>query len=317
MAPENQIPETQPQPQPQPQYQPPVVPIPENNAVVPPQPVPTQPAPAPMQPVPMTAPSFGAPLSGQTRNNKKLITIGAIVAGVLLLAVVAIVVLFSLFSASKKDYQVASDKMVQLNSAYNKIGSSYLSRYSTATEINNAVDTMKTARQDFNTQFDQLGNLKAVRLNKDANKLYLSAKTEKVKFNQAYDVAIESYENIYPALSSIGSLSSSDPVPSYNTILQKLNSITGLQQDMNKTYLSDLKASITKLSGLAAKVVAGRNDYTKYDSSVVSSYYDEISKLSDISKNYSSNLDKLTTNGDMTSDLSSLDTLLFNKSVGK
>lgn len=136
-----------------------------------PQPLgqPFQPAPQPMQSQPQPAfqqfPAGPAPsMPPQPKKSKKGLIIGlAIGGGVLLLSIVALVLWLTLFTVTKQDYQAAADKYAEIADTFDDIDS--VSGASMPSNINEKIDA-------YGTKAKELGDLKAVRNDKDIKGAY-------------------------------------------------------------------------------------------------------------------------------------------------
>jgi hypothetical protein len=257
-----------------------------------------------------------APVSANTQSTskKKLLTWLVPGAAVLVIAVLAVLLLPKLFSVSQADYKKANDVSEEARTAYNKISSVYITTSSTATEVKNDTDTIKTSFKTFSEKFDELGKLKAVKRDKDIAQLYKTADEKKVKFDAAMTTVIEVYEKILPALED-ESYSSAEGVEVLTRMRQSLESVTGLKDSINTDFVKDTVAKLKELEVLAAKVEAGRADYKKYDSTATSAYYDGIDKLTDISSAWQSNLEKKVDDSSVRSEMSKLSDKIFEKSL--
>lgn len=333
MNPQDTPPQVPPQ---QPQYgpQPPVSPTPDFNPQ-PQQPVsaPVEPQPgyqAPVQPMfgaqPAPAPSpvafnpvAAAPVSSGSNKGKLIALIGGAVGLLVLLAVGMLVLLPMFMGVSKKDYVAASEKMGDVKSAYNKMGGVYISSSSTDTEIKNNLDTLKSARQDFDAKLADLGGTTAIKRDKDLKKLYGDVMTKKPNFDKAADAGIEAYEKILPAMSSFRSVSSSgaDVSTQIAAVANKLEGISGLKDENNKQYVSKMVALLKKYAVLARKVQQGRNNYNLYDSQAVDDFYNTDTAISDATRDWQSNLTKLSDDGELKDQLNALDDKLFEKTLNQ
>lgn len=314
----------------QPTFQPTVV-APQQS--IPPQPqLPQSPPQPPQQTVlpPAPSPTYGAPAatamsSYPTANSgfgqkKKLITI--IIAAVVALLVVggAVFALPQLLGASKEDYKKSYDTMQDVKSAYNKMGSSYVSSYATETEAKNDLDTLKTAKADFDKKFEQLGKEKAIKTDKELKAMYKTVADKKPKFDQTVDASVEAYTAVLPAVTKMSKAledSYSGDTASISEALKAVNAAAEVKDPNNKQFLESLGTNLTKLEGLAVKVQAGRDDFKKYDSKVNDEYYDTLTAVTDSIRDWSSNLQKAAEEGELRDDLKKLDDALFEKSIKK
>lgn len=160
-TPPNEVPSAPPTP----------TPIQPMQPVQQPQPMaqPFQPAPQPMQPQSQPAfqqfPAGPAPsLPPQPAKSKKGLILGlAIGGGVLLLSIIALVLWLTLFSVTKQDYQAAADKYTEVGDALEELGS---------TTGSSLPSNFKEKINEFGAKAKELGDLKAVRNDKDVKAAY-------------------------------------------------------------------------------------------------------------------------------------------------
>lgn len=283
---------------------------------------------APVAPVQQTQPNYfaqttqnQAPFSAAAakKGSKKGLIIG-LIAGVSGLAIigVAIAVLFLVLGVSKKDYSDASTKMTAVVKSYNDAGAIYLGTTSTKTEIKNGVDKINDSVDKFGNGFTELGRMKAIKNDKELKKSYEAAVAKKVKFDESVNTAVEAYGIILPAMTDYSSSSSlSSTINNITAAKKSLQGIEGLEYETNKQLVNSLVAQFEKLETLATKVQAGRDNYKLYDSSAVSEYYDTATAISTTMRDWQSNLNKLSDEGDMRDELNGLSDMLLEKSIKK
>lgn len=298
-------------------------PAPDGNPVLPPPPaqnevtVTPQPVIAPTPAVPQPAPVIAAAPGGQGKPKTGLIIGIAAGAVVLLGGLIAAALLLS--GPTKDDYKKADAATQAMSSSYNEMGSVYISTSSTMTEVNNGVNKIKSADEKFNTQFTDLKSMKAISGDKDINKLYQAAADKKVKFDAATNAALEAYDKIFPVVDEIDQrMSSTSDMNGFLTVLsdvrEKLEALS-LNSQVNKDYVSALIRDIKKLEAVTPKVIAGKQDYTKYDSAAVNDFYDIIDSLSNDDRDWKSNMEKLQSEGKMKDELNNLENALYEKSI--
>ena len=283
---------------------PPVSPVASFDQTVEPQPSPMQPVGQPvfsggvMQSVP-TSPTSGL--------GKKLgLIIGAIV-GVLAIVAVAVFAM-SAFGVSRADYSEAVEATGNMSTAYSSLAVVYVSPYSTETEIKNSLDTMKNNQKKFEEKFTELGKLRAMKSDKDIKAEYKKLVDKKPKFDAALDAAFESYEKVLPLVSSVNSStgSTSEGAAVFADLRMKFEGVSGLEHDVNKTFVSSMAEVLKEIEAAATKVAEGRADRSKYDSNAVTQLYDSIDKMRDITSDWTSNLNKLADDGELRDEISSL-----------
>lgn len=271
----------------------------------------TQAAPTPYAAAPYTPVSANS--SPKSNNLLKWLIPGA---AVLLLIVLGAILAPKLLGVSQADYKKADEIAQEARTAYNKIGSTYISTSSTATEIKNETATLKSAYESFSSKFTELGDTKAAKRDKDISTLYKAAKDKKAKFDTAMSASLEMYEKVLPAVSE-GLSSSSGGTEALSSMRRSLESVTGLKDVDNSAFVEKAATKLKEIEGLAAKVQEGRADYRKYDSNAVSAYYDAATELSNIIRDWQSTIEKKLDDGEMREEMSKLADKIFDKSLKK
>ncbi len=288
----------------------PVAPVPPVEPVESMAPVP------PVQPV-AAAPVYAVPPATKATPNKNKL-IGMIIGAVLIVG--SIIVAFMMFAGpSKDDYRKASTATSDAISTYNDMGSAYVSPSSTSTEVSNQLSNLKTARTKFETQFSGLKSMRAISNDGNMSTLYKTAVDKKTKFDAALDAELEAYDKIYPVVIEITDKSSSlADINNFASFVKdmrtKLEALS-LTNTVNKDYVSSLISDMKKLEVILPKVQAGRDDYTKYDSTAVSDFYSTITNLSKDDRSWQSNMDKLISDGQMKDELNKLESSLYDKTL--
>lgn len=283
------------------------------------QPEPQQPQPQPpAQNIQSNIEVPRPPVATSNNSNKKPIV--GLVAGVGGLVVIGIVVavLLSVMGVSKTDYNEASSQASDVISSYNEAGSTYLSASSTTTELKNGLDKIKSSVDEFETGLTELGDMKAVKKDKEVKESYEQVMDKKSKFDKAIGAAMEAYESVLPELTNYSASSTStssinNAINNIASVKNSLRAIEGLTHETNKQLVSELTSQFTKLETLAIKVKAGRDDYKKYDSAAVSEYYKVTTDVSRSLRDWQSNLDRLGDEGEMKNELNDLASLLSKK----
>lgn len=136
-----------------------------------------------------------APLPGPApKSNKKLIIlIAAIVGGLLVIAGIAIAVYLMFFSVTKADYKQAYD---QLKTVQTSVASG---------SITSDTDNLSTAFDTFKAQNAKLGELKALKADKDLNVLYKAYDSKAkayVTYMEAFIPSFEKLQTVTKAMTS-------------------------------------------------------------------------------------------------------------------
>lgn len=271
------------------------------------------------QPVDTFAQSPLPPIAPAPRSNgaKKWIIIGAIVAAVLLIAGIVITVLIISFSVSRQDFRASLDEAQKVRSAYSSLrSSSSVSAYSTETQRQNTINTLKKDRSELNAAINGLADDKAIKLDNGARERYDALIQKKKAFDNAFDAVIEAYEEVYPALITYteGNQSGS-PEARLNTVSAARGQLEKLEiKDTNNKQLVDkLVANFKTQEQLLPRVIAGRQDYRVYDSAAVTAYYAAGNEASDIVRDWSSNFTKQADDSEINKEINALGQYLSEK----
>ena len=140
------------------------------------------------------------PPAGGKSKKKLIMLISAIVGVLILLGGVALAVYFTFFNVSHADYQKAHDQVIALRDKYSA-GDNISSGSSKDT-----IATAKTAYADFKTESAKLGDLKALKADKDLNAKY-KVYQDKAKAYIAFgDVFISSLDRFVTAADQVSAL---------------------------------------------------------------------------------------------------------------
>jgi len=150
------------------------------------------------QPTPLGSTPNGAPSQKPAKSNKKLIIlISAIVGGLIVLGGAALAVYFIFFSVSKADYKQAYDQLNTLQSTVSK---------TTLSGDSSELDEKFAKFKDANAK---LGDLKALRADKDLNVKYKAYKEKATAYITFMDSFIPSYQKLSDATKTLSGSSSS------------------------------------------------------------------------------------------------------------
>lgn len=222
------------------QPQPSQAPI-QNQPYVPPEPASAvQNFQQPQTPHPFVEPVLQQP-SGSKRS---FITTGRIVLLTVLVAVGLITLLLvSIFSVSKADYNEADRLVDAMREDYISINSSNYSLGSTMPQevVTDNLKILKQSRTSLNERFTELGTQKAIVKDSDLQEQYKAIEKRKPAYDDAVDVAVESYEKILPATSEFQSqinISDQDPNAPVTALKEAFESIDELQSENNKKFVA-------------------------------------------------------------------------------
>ncbi len=272
--------------------------------------------PSPMQPYAQPAYNTVNSMSqsqSSSGNTKKTITL---VAGLVALFVVAAGGFFAyknFIKVSKADYKKAYDVSTAMRSAYSNMASEYISISSTEKEIANSVDTKNKSKSSFDEKYEELGTMKATKKDKNINEKYKALEEKKSAFDKSYTTTIEFYQKLGPVFIGLRDADKSDVIRKTITSMESIK----LTESPNKEYLEKIKNKLQEIDKLSAQVEAGRADYKKYNSAAVSKFYDSITELSNILRDWGSDLDKMEKDGSVRDELNALDQALFDMTLKK
>ena len=282
------------------QVQPPVVPMP--------QPVPPQPTPGmPYQMPPKKKMSKGA-LWG---------IIGGSIGLIILIIGIVLAIIF-LGVPSKADYQAAQEKMNSIITTYNKASSSlsYISTSETKPSLESNRDKIATVKGDINKALTDLGKMKAVTNDKEVREKYDNIKNKLEKFNEVMDALSEVYGKLLPAMSEFSGASSSYNLSNLAASIKKTRQDlknADIKHEYNKKFVKDFTEQLEKMEEMIPKVVEMRSDYTKYNSSYMTEFYESSSKIQKIAREWQSDMQKLGEEGELRNELNSLEDTLVSK----
>lgn len=183
----------------------------------------TQPAPAdsnfqqPATPV-TTQPTNTPVVGGPNKNNLKLpIILGG---ALLLLALLGLVIWYSVFNVTKDDYKKADTAISEMKTVYNTAGdkmddymSELMSSYSTESEVKDAKDDFDKAYNDYKTKVTAIKDQKALR-DGDVKKSYDEFEAQNKKFAEAVDGLIAVAPALKDAQTECGSSGISSTISS-------------------------------------------------------------------------------------------------------
>lgn len=165
---------------------------------------------------------LAAPAPAQKSKKGLVILISAIVGGLLVVGGIAAVVYFMFFSITKADYQAAYDQLTIVRDKYS--AGSNVSSGSTEESLK----TTETAYAEFKTENAKLGDLKALKADKELNTAY-----------KAYDTKAKAFIAFGDAL-----------MPSLSQFVQGSNEIKALGTGASSFTSANIQKTIDVLKGL-------------------------------------------------------------------
>lgn len=251
----------------------PDVPVPE-PVVTPVESVPVAPVPEPTAPAPADPimPVGSAP-SPAPQDKKKLFTIIGIIAGVVILAVIAVLVYLSMTSVSKQDYAAAADQYNEVRSSSAALSRevSGLSRSATASDatFDEAAKTVEEALATIKNENEELGKLKAVKVG-EGKKLY-DTFDQKLDAYLAYaQELLATVKDVRPALvkcDEVGDTTAADArVAALKACSEAFNQVGDLPNAEFKAYANVLKTEYANYATTYEKMNALSNPFgANYD----------------------------------------------------
>lgn len=277
----------------------------------------TAPAPAPEQPAVAPAPAPVTPSNGSSK--KKLITLIAVISGVVVLAVVGLIVALMMLTVSKEDFKNAYTNANDLRSAYTDMSSAaLLSSSSTEAERDNALDSLKESKKTFDEEFKKLEGQKAIQRDGEASELFKALKDKKVKFDGAIAATIESYEFIVLPISEMNDVSASRDTSGIDKTLAAFKESQDKIKDANnKEFVEKMIPLLEKYKTAAENYKAAMEDRSKYSSSVVTEYSSAAREVSTAIRDWSSNFRKSVAGAEIKTEFNKLGEYLAEKASGK
>lgn len=331
------------------QYQPPVEPDrwqpPQPQQLAPVQPVaPAQPAPQsvgvindgqpqpqampmPMQPVAQPAhqvpaqPAYQVPAKKGLSKGALWGIIGGAVGFFLLIAMIVVGVIL-LSGPSKDDYKRAEDKLNEATSAYNNMSKfSYFSTYGeTETTLKNSAENIRSNQKKINSTLEELGDMKAVKSDKDVKQKFDNLNSKTADFNKAADALVEYYTVIGPIVLSFEGFA--DRTTSKETLMQEFAKLRNQFEDAeltnkhNITYADEMASWLKRVEGVVSRYIDMQAS-GDYDSSLSTEYFNIMDEPTSFSKSYSSNIEEMLKTANIRDELSSLGSTIFNQYLKK
>lgn len=230
---------------------------------------------APVDPAsPFTQPAPGAP-APKPKNTKKIILIAGIIGGVVLLAVVGVVIYLLLTSVSKQDYADAAKQYNEVSSAATALSSASLTTTSlsssTDSEFTKDTQEIKDEIAKVNTEIDDLGKLKAVRVG-EGGKLFTEFKTKANGYTSYYAGLVSSFETVRPAFvicnKQNDATTQAEILSTGKACVEALNKSGDIANPEFKTFYDSLKTEFPKIiaarEGVAALTSPYGSQYEQY-----------------------------------------------------
>ena len=207
--------------------------------------------PAAAEPTPVTSAPSSAPTPAP-KDNKKLITIAAIIAGVVLIAVIAIFSYIGVTSVSKQDYADAAKQYNAVREASTDLTRSVtgLSRVTSGTdsEFNESTKEVEDAIAALKTENEALGKLKASTVG-EGKELYSEFDTKLDAYIAYGNEILTSVKNVRPALvtcDAVGDATGDDArVSALKACSTALGDVKDIPSAEFKTFIEKMKTEYT------------------------------------------------------------------------
>lgn len=274
-------------------------PAPEATPTTPDAAAPTQ-APAAEQPAVFSA-AAGAPQGKKPLDKKKLILIGGIAGGVVLLAIIGFV-LYSLFGAvSKEDYRDAARQFNDVSLASSSLTSDasslgYASGSSSEVTYKEAVSDTEKSIETLKVENDELGELRAVRVG-EGGKLYKTFNDKLAAYVAYAEDLVTSVQSLRPALVTCDAVSDADDADARVTALKAcstaLSSAENIPNEQMKKYVDAIAKGYAEYATIYEKIAALSNPYgAQYEEykTLRDQMYDTQDAISEASKQFTADL---------------------------
>ena len=292
-----------------------------NKPQVPPQPQFQQvQQPQPQQQFPQQ-PVMGTPYQMPPKKKMSKGVMWGIVGGIIGLVVIIVGVVLAVLllgGPSKADYKAAGEKLNETIEIYNKAASSlsYISTSETETSLKSNRDKLAKTKSEINDRLTEIGKMKAVTGDKEVREKYEALKSKLEKFNTAVDAFGEVYEKIMPVIIEFSDGRNSSNFSSVESTIKKarqnLKNVDA-KNETNKTFIRDFTAKLEKIEEMLPKVAEMKADYKKYNSNYMSEFYDSLTAIQKPINEWTSGIQKLAEEGEISDELNDLGTILADK----
>ena len=253
---------------------------------------------------PQAAASVSAP-APQKKSNKTGLIVGLSVGGVvglIVFIIIGFVVYNALFAVSKEDYREAvrtgNNIVGDASKSYSSLTKiSYISSYSTETQIKNDVSDAKDALAKYKEANGKFKDLRALK-DGDVKKAYDDYSKKYDSYVAYADSYIASAGKALPAISECEDVSKAtvSDVASFKAAIVPCQDALKSAEDISdkdlKTFIAAYKQNVTTISGVVDQVAAvSDSDYTTR-SKLRQQIYDATDKLRDAQKDANSNIQK-------------------------
>ena len=243
--------------------------------------------------------------------------IGGIIGLVVIIVGVVLAVLL-LGGPSKADYKAAGEKLNDVIEVYNKTSTSlsYVSTSETKSSLESTRKKLVSTKEKVDNQLTEISKMKAVTGDKEFREKHDALKNKLGKFNDAIDAFDEVYGKILPAVINFSDDSTSSSLSTLESAVKKARQdlkSANIKNDSNKKFVKDFTNQLEKLEEMLPKIAEMKSDYKKYDSNYMSNFYDTLTAVQKITREWTSRLQKIAEEGEIKSELNDLGSVLEDK----
>jgi cytochrome c556 len=257
---------------------------------------------------------------GDPKKKKLIILIAAIVGGLVVLGIIALVVINLLFP-SKADYRDAASQFNAVSSAYSDLNSNAsklqydVSGSTTDTEFTNDSDSVTKSLQTFQDANKKLAGMKAVKVG-DGQKLYTTYEGKVTAFGTYATDLLTSLKSFRPVAKACADVSTSTLLGECVTALNGVGTIPNADL---KQFVTVLQTQYKAYQSVKTQIDAIKDpygdQYTQY-SALRNQGYDIQDKISSASSDFSSNATKHASDIDPATAANALGDFLVKQSNG-
>lgn len=295
--------------------------VPEPQSM-PPSQQPVQQSPQPFPDTNPSQPQATGPVGGYQMPAKKGLSKGALwgiiggVVGLVVLIVGVVLAVVFLGGPTRADYQAANAVSSDLISEYNKTERVYITSYTSDEDRQSQIDDYKKSYASVVEKYNRLKDMKAVKNDPEVAEKFKAISAKYDKYVEAHETKLEAYDKIYSLLSKINSSpSDADSAMKLLEDMQVELKNMDMKTKVNKDYVADLSPKVDKLVTLTKKMIEMQEDGSKYDSNVARDFRALQTELSDSDRTWQSNLNKLSDEGKISSELNSLRSVIRQKAL--
>ena len=255
------------------------------------------------------APDFNA----KSKKKKLIILISVIVGALVILGGAAIAVYLMFFNVTHADYQKAYDQVSAVRDKYSADDSI------SSGSSKDTIDAAKTAYADFKTESAKLGDLKALKVDKDLNAKYKAYQAKEKDYIAFGDVFIPSLDSFITATDKISALGTGADSFSSANIQKTIDIYKGVQNISDPTLKAFVDSAVSIYEEILpqAKIYEASSSTSSQKLAAISAISDSSDKLSDAANKMSDDLETKTKAVSLEDVLNDLGQAVTNKTNGK